>query len=77
MLDPLWINRPYYFKQDAYDYEQEVRFAIACEPVQLAADGGILRKVDPSLLIDEVLISPHIHLDEAIAIKDVIRKVCP
>jgi hypothetical protein len=77
MLDPLWINRPYYFKQDAYDYEQEVRFAIACEPVQLATDGGIVRKVNASLLIDEVLISPHIHLDEAIAIKDIILKICP
>jgi hypothetical protein len=76
MLDPLWINRPYYFKQDAYEYEQEVRFAIASEPVQLAADGGILRKVNASRLIDEVLISPHIHLEEAIAVKDIIRNLC-
>lgn len=49
---------------------------IACEPVQLAADGGIVRKVNASL-IDEVLISPHIHLEEAIAMKDLILKICP
>ena len=77
LIDPLWINRPYYFKQDAYDYEQEVRFVIASEPVQLVTDGGIVRRVNASLLIGEVLISPHIHLEEAIAIKDVIRRVCP
>lgn len=28
-------------------------------------------------LIDEVLISPHIHLEEAIAIRDVILEICP
>jgi hypothetical protein len=50
---------------------------VLSEPVQLAADGGIVRKVNASLLIDEVLISPHAHLEEAIAIKDIIRKVCP
>jgi len=76
LIDPLWINRPYYFKQNAYEYEQEVRFVIACEPVQLAADGGIVRKVNASL-IDEVLISPYIHLEEAIAIRDVILEICP
>lgn len=28
-------------------------------------------------LIDEVLVSPHIHLEEAIAIRDVILEICP
>ena len=74
LRDPLWINRPYYFKQDAYNYEEEVRFVIACEPVQLEAKGAIVRKVNASLLIGEVLISPHIHLEEAIAVKNVILK---
>jgi len=74
LTDSRWINRPYYFKQDAYNYEEEVRFAIACEPVQAEARGGILRKVNASRLVNEVLISPHIHLDEAIAIKKIILK---
>ena len=77
LVDPLWINRPYYFKQDAYTYEQEVRFVLASEPVHLVAEGGIVRNVDPSLLIDEVVISPHIHWEEAVAIRETIRKVCP
>ena len=77
LIHPLWINRPYYFKQKAYDYEEEVRLVFACEPVYLALKGGIVRNVNPSLLIDEVLISPHIHFDEAKAIKDVILAVCP
>lgn len=74
LANPLWVNRPYYFKQDAYRYEDEVRFVMACEPVQLAARGGIVRPVNASVLINEVLISPQIHLNEAIAIKKVILR---
>jgi hypothetical protein len=74
LTHPLWINRPYYFKQEAYQYEDEVRFVIACEPFQLAARGGIVRVLNASLLVDEVLISPHIHLDEAIALKRLILR---
>jgi hypothetical protein len=42
------LNRPYYFKQNAYEYEQEVRFVLASEPVHLATEGGIVRKVNAS-----------------------------
>jgi hypothetical protein len=42
----------------------------------LEAKGGIVRKVNASLLISEVLISPQIHLEEAIAIKNAILKGC-
>ena len=48
--------------------------SIAGEPVQLEARGGIVRKVNASLLVNEVLISPHIYQDEAIAIKNIIHK---
>jgi hypothetical protein len=74
LTDSRWINRPYYFKQGAYNYEEEVRFVLACEPVRLEARGGIVRKVNASLLVNEVLISPHIYLDEALAIKKIILK---
>jgi hypothetical protein len=75
LFDPLWINRPYYFKQNAYEYEQEGE-SCCSEPVHLTTEGGIVRKVNASL-IDEVLVSPHIHLEEAIAIRDVILEICP
>lgn len=77
LIEPLWINRPYYFKQKAYEYEKEVRFVLAAEPVYLGLRGGIVRKVEPSLLLDEVLISPHIPFEEAKAIEHTIRAVCP
>lgn len=74
LVDPLWVNRPYYFKLDAYEHEHEVRFVIGCEPVEANFRGGILRRVDASALMNEVLISPYVQLDEAFAIKSVIRK---
>jgi hypothetical protein len=61
----------------AYEYEQEVRFVLAADPVHLENNGGIVRKVSSSLLIDEIFISPYIPLTEAIAIRDLIVEICP
>jgi hypothetical protein len=77
LTDSLWINRPYYFKHQAYEYEEEVRFVLAGHPDIIATNGGILRNIDASMLIEEVLISPHLHRDEAIELRDVILKACP
>jgi hypothetical protein len=50
---------------------------LAADPVHLENNGGIVRKVSSSLLIDEIFISPYIPLTEAIAIRDLIVEICP
>jgi hypothetical protein len=78
LIKPRWIYRPYYFKQEAYQYEKEVRFVLASsDPVYLSWKGGVVRDVSPSLLLDEVVISPHIRFEEAKEMKGVILEICP
>jgi hypothetical protein len=64
------FSRPYYFKQEAYKYEQEIRFVVACEPKSTGFEGGVLLKVDPKILINELVISPHVVGDEAHSIRE-------
>ena len=66
------FDRPYYFKQEAYKYESEIRFVVACEPITIGFRGGILLRVDPKILIDELVISPHIVQDEAYSIRELV-----
>jgi hypothetical protein len=51
--DPDWLYRPYYFKQTAYSYEREIRFAIGLYAGNTEQDGGALFHVDPGELIEK------------------------
>jgi hypothetical protein len=75
-IDLLWRDRPYYFKQEAYEYEHEIRFVVACDPKTTGWKGGIIRHVNPEQLIEEVLISPHIYEEEANAIRYLVGQAC-
>jgi hypothetical protein len=69
------FDRPYYFKQEAYKYEHEIGFVAACEPITTGFQGGVLLQVDPKILIDELVISPHIVEDEAYSIRELLHSL--
>lgn len=74
-VDPSWLTRPYYFKEEAYEHEKEVRLVMAVNPGLCdLSQGGILLKVDPAKLIQEVVISPEVYGSEAVALKSILRK---
>jgi hypothetical protein len=74
-VDPRWLVRPYYFKEMAYKYEEEVRLAMAVNPGLCdLSPGGIRLNIDPAKLIAEVIISPEIYGSEAVALKSTLTK---
>ena len=75
--DPDWLYRPYYFKQTAYSYEREIRFAIGLYAGNTEQDGGALFHVDPGELIEKVIISPQFRLTEARAFNSFLKKIDP
>jgi hypothetical protein len=61
---------PYYFKEIAYKHESEVRFVFAINPDNYdASAGGVTLELDPSVLVEEIIISPHMFRDEAKALQ--------
>lgn len=70
--EPDWIYRPYYFKQKCYDYEQEIRFVIGLYAGNTLELGGDLFQVDPTQLIERVILSPQFRITEAMALGSIL-----
>jgi hypothetical protein len=78
LVDPHWIKRPYYFKERAYRHEEEVRFVMAVNPVLCdLRPGGIILELDPTELIQQVIISPEIYGSEAVSLKQMLELQFP
>jgi len=75
--DPDWLYRPYYFKHNAYSYEQEIRFVIGLYSGNTLRDGGALFAVNPEPLIEKVIISPQFRLTEARAFNSFLKNRHP
>ncbi len=72
----LYFCRPYLMKQRCYRHENEVRVIVQRSPELANSSAGInLPRIDYRTLIGEVRISPNLPDSEAVAVKDVIRKL--
>jgi len=71
-----YLSRPYYFKQESFSFENEVRFVVAIEPTISRKDGHVI-DVDYSKLIEEIVISPHLPKSEAEEVSKMIRLLLP
>jgi hypothetical protein len=75
LVGPRRITRPFYFKEKAYEHEKEVRFVMAVNPGLCdLSRGGILFELDPTKLIQEIIISPEIYGSEAVALKRTLKR---
>jgi hypothetical protein len=69
---------PYYFKEIAYKHEEEVRFVVALNADNYdSSAGGVILELDPAKLIEEVIITPHMHRDEAKALTKFVQDKLP
>jgi hypothetical protein len=75
LREPIWLHRPYYFKLNSYEYEREVRFVIAVDHDRMRKrrTAGVVLDIKPEILLDKVVISPHLNQDEAECLEDIMR----
>ena len=72
---PFWLMRPYLFKNQAYRYEQEIRFVFGVDPVIAEQAGGVLIELDSNTLIQDLAFSDSIQKDEAAIIYELSRQI--
>jgi hypothetical protein len=71
---PESILRPYFLKAAEYEHEGEVRLVAHCPE---GAAGILVRDIEVGNLINEIVISPLLPLDESEAIKDFLTNLAP
>ncbi len=71
---PEALLRPYFLKAAEYEHEGEVRLVAHCPD---GAAGVLIAGIDVMNLINEVVISPLLPLEEAESIKSCLSKHCP
>jgi hypothetical protein len=67
--------RPYLFKNQAYRYEQEIRFVFGIDPEVTRPTGGALLDLDGKTLIEDLAFSGSIQKDEAAIIYELYQKI--
>jgi hypothetical protein len=71
------LKRPYFFKTEPYSFEKELRFVYPINPQTFEDERGVMADVDSRKLVQQVIFSPFIPLDEARYLQELLQKGLP
>lgn len=77
LYDPELLKRPYFFKTQPYQFENEIRFVYPIERTRTENEPGVLVDVDAGKLVEGAIFSPYLPISEARYVQEFLKRGIP
>jgi hypothetical protein len=77
LYDPELLKRPYFFKTQPYQFENEIRFVYPVERTLTENEPGVLLDVDSGTLVEAAIFSPYLPISETRYVQEFLKRGIP